>query len=92
MFAIFILLFTLFVTCEFCQQISNAFSEIDDTIGQFNWYRFPNEINQMLPTILMMTQQPIEMKCFGSISCSQETFKKVQLIIQNHSVDFSSFN
>ena len=72
------ILCTLFVTCEFCQQISNAFEEINDLIVQFNWYRFPNEINRMLPAILIVTQHPAKFKCFGSISYDRETFKAVR--------------
>lgn len=71
------LLCSLLITCEFCQQISNTFGEIDDKIGQFDWYRFPNEIKKILTIILMETRQPVEFKCIGRISCSRETFKKV---------------
>lgn len=81
----------LFGACEFCQRINNAFSEIDNVIGQINFYRFPIKIIRMLPIILMAAQQPVGFKCFGSIWCSRETFEKVCLI-ENHNVNFSSFN
>lgn len=67
---------TLFYICDFHQQMSNAFDEINDKIVQMSWYRFPNEINRMLPMILMVTQQPVEFRFFGSISCSRETLKR----------------
>lgn len=67
----------LFGVCEFCQRISNSFSEIEDLIEQTEWYRFPNEVNRMLPAILLITQQPVGFLAFGSISCTRSTFKTV---------------
>lgn len=65
-----------FVVCEICQQMSNAFEEIHKRFAQFDWYSFPNEIKQMLPKILIMLQRPVEFKCFGSFSSSRKSFKK----------------
>lgn len=71
------LLGSLLITCEFCQQISNAFGEINDDTQHLFWYRYPDEIQRILPMISMATQQPVEFRCIGSVSCSRETFKKV---------------
>lgn len=46
-------------------------------MGQFKWYLFPLEIKQILPIVLMNAQQPVNLKCIGSIPCDRETFKKV---------------
>lgn len=43
----------LFVTCDLCQRITNAFNEIDDVIGRFDWYLFSNEINQRNSQLLL---------------------------------------
>lgn len=86
------ILFSIFITCELCQRISNEFDEINDMIGQFHWYCFPIEINRMLPMILMSTQQTVVFECFGSITCNRETFKKVSLLIQNFNVVFKLLN
>lgn len=72
-----VVLCTLFVGCEFCQQMSNAFDETNAKIVQLHWYRFPIEIRRMIPTILMVTRRPVEFKYFGSVPCNRETFKKV---------------
>lgn len=74
----------LFCVCEFFERITNAFSGIDNVIGQFDWYLFPNGMNRMLPTLLMMTQRPVECKSFG-ITCSRETCKNVKST-QNYSL------
>ena len=67
-----------FVVCEFGQRLTDAFNEINDSIETFDWYLFPLELQQMLSIILMVTQQPVELKCFGSISSARENSKKVR--------------
>lgn len=68
---------SLFVACELAQRITNAFEEISLSVGLFKWYRFPDGIKQMLPTILIMVQQPVEFECFGSFSMCRASFKQV---------------
>ena len=69
---------TVFVICELCQQISNAFEEFNDMIGQFKWYLFPVKVQRILPTIIINAQQPVYLDCFGSIACNRDTFKRVR--------------
>lgn len=68
-----------FFASEIIQRFSNAYEEIDNEIGQLDWYLLPMKIQRMLPTIMANTQQPTCIKCFGSSTCSRETFKKVSL-------------
>lgn len=68
---------SVFIICELCQRITNAFEEIEDVITQFKWYIFPDEVKRMLSIIINTGQQSVELKCFGSTSCNRETFKKV---------------
>lgn len=67
-----------FVICELGQRPTNAYEDLEDVIGQFDWYLFPIELQRMLPTFTNLTQQTIELPCFGSFACSRETFKKVR--------------
>lgn len=69
--------FIVSVTCEVAERITNEFLEIDYVIGHFDWYLYPTEVQRMLPIVIIMAQQPVVIECFGSISCSRETFKKV---------------
>lgn len=66
--------------CEIVEKLSGLFNRIGDVINQFSWYLLPIEIKQMLPTIILTTQCPVVLKCFGSISCLRDAFKKVNLI------------
>lgn len=67
----------IFITCELGQRLSDAFEEINNQIGKFNWYWFPNNLKAILPHIIMVSQQPVDLGCFGSITCSRNSFKKV---------------
>lgn len=71
----------LFIACELCQRICLAFEDCNDMINQFEWYSFPATIQQMLPMTLNFIQQPVEIKCFGSITCDRETFKYVSVCV-----------
>lgn len=68
---------SVFVVSEFGQRISNGFIEIDDEVCRFDWYRFPMEIQKLLPTIFIATQKPVSIQAFGSISMDRDNFKKV---------------
>lgn len=69
-----------FAACELGQKFSNAFSDIDNSIGQLDWYLFPFEIQKMLPMIMSYAQQSLVVQFFGSLACSREQFKKVGLV------------
>lgn len=69
-----------FTSCELCERVSDAFEEICDVIDQLDWYKYPSDIKQILPMIILNAQAPINIECFGSISCSRLVFKKVSHI------------
>lgn len=76
-FGLFVTAILLFASCELVGRISQEFNDICDMVDQFDWYRFPCEMQKILPIIMMSTQQPVEFECFGSIACNRETFKRV---------------
>lgn len=74
MFWAFALVFT---ACELGERVRNEFEGVCFLIGQLKWYLFPLNSRQLVPTIMINSQHPVEFKCFGSISCSRESFRKV---------------
>ena len=68
----------IFIACELSQRISDAFNQFDEIIIQYKWYLFSNELKQILPMIMINTQKPFTMECFGSISCCRDVFKRVR--------------
>ena len=71
-----------FIACENGEQITDAFNEVHDVIGQLYWYRFPVKIKHVLATILIGAQGDVAIECFGSVSCNREAFKKVRFSIE----------
>lgn len=67
----------LFVACELGERFSRTLEEVDDFLCQLNWYYLPIEFQRVFPTILINSQQPVVLKCFGCISCSRDQFKTV---------------
>lgn len=67
----------MFMICELGQRMNDAFDKIDSTIEKLDWYLFPNEIQRMVPTIMAIAQQPVTLRCFGSIVCTRDVFKDV---------------
>lgn len=65
------------VVCEICHRTGEAYDECSDMVDEFDWYLFPVRIQRIIPMILQFTQQPTEIKCFGSIACNREAFKYV---------------
>lgn len=65
------------LVCETGQNISNAFDSIGAIVGQIDWYLFPYEVQRILPIILIISQEPTVLHCFGSISCDRDVSKKV---------------
>lgn len=70
-----------FIACELAGGMANGLDEIDEMIGQFNWYSFPIELQQQLPFVILNAQQEFGFVCFGSALCNRETFKKVSKIL-----------
>lgn len=71
--------------CKFGQEVSDAFDDIRYEIEQIRWYYLPSQMQQMLPTIMIVAQQSVDLRVFGSILCDLVTFKHVSfncLIIQ----------
>lgn len=77
MFQAFLGIAAVLSACEIGQGASDRWNEVNVTIGQFHWYLFPNELKRILPTIIAIAQQPVELECFASFSLSREVFKKV---------------
>lgn len=66
------------ITCELGERFTGAFDNISDLVDQFKWYQFPVDVQAVFPLFLIHMQQPVKLKCFGSIFCDREALKKVR--------------
>lgn len=67
----------LFVYCEIGERINSFFGEINDDFYELEWENFPLSIQRMMPTVLINTQQPVQLEAFGNFPCTRLTFKDV---------------
>lgn len=65
------------VSCELGERFAGAFNDCNDMIDQFKWYRFPDDVQKVFPLFLIHMQQPVALKCFGSVFCVREALKSV---------------
>lgn len=72
---------TMFIACDLGQRLDDAFAEIGELIYQCDWHLFSVEMRRMAVVMITVLQQPLSLKCFGSISCSREVFKKVSKVM-----------
>lgn len=74
------------IICELGQRLTDAFEQVANKIKNIKWYLFSPEIQRLLPILIMVSQKPIVVQCFGNISGIRKTFKKVC-----PSIDLSKF-
>lgn len=76
----------LYTFCEIGDRIEKAHSEINDKINGLKWYSFPSNLWQMIPMIMMNSQKPMILKCFGTISSGRIVFKQASLYVKNSGI------
>lgn len=67
----------MFILCQFGQQLSDQFASFEHTIFECNWYLFPLDVVHLYKTVMMVSQEPVELKGFANVYCTLETFKNV---------------
>lgn len=70
----------IFIYCELGHRVNEAFDGPYDAICQLDSYLYAMEIQQMLPVIILIAQQPIDLCGYGNFSCSRARFKSVSRI------------
>lgn len=70
----------IFMYCEIGNNISVKFYGINNALYDLDWNTFPQAIRRMMPTILIVSQQPQQLTAFGGGKISRETFKRVIFI------------
>lgn len=76
------LLALMYTLCQFGQQMTDQFSSFEHTIVGTDWYTFPIDMQRHFIIIMKTGQDPVELKGFGNVYCSRETFKKVILFFK----------
>lgn len=66
---------------EFGERVTNEFNEVDNMFCHLNWYSLPKDIQRMLTTVIISTQEPIVLRGFGNYSCTRGSFQNVCFFI-----------
>ena len=69
-----------FVPCELSERLSIEFVKVCDAVDELNWYKFSIRMQKMIPIIMINTQEPVALRCFGSIFCGRSVFKQVRVL------------
>lgn len=86
------LLALMYTLCQFGQQMTDQFSSFEHTIAGTDWYTFPIDMQRHFIIIMKTGQDPVELKGFGNVYCSRETFKKVILFFKLHCTSSYGFD
>lgn len=63
--------------CFFGQLVNNRFEEINDAIFLCSWEDMPHKMQKLLPTMMMITQEPVYIHGDMHVLCTHELFKQV---------------
>ena len=72
----------IFMICEPGERMSNEFDVFGEELGRCNWYLLSPEMQRIYLIFLLDTQQPVNMKSYGNVLCTRDTFKKVKVKIK----------
>lgn len=70
----------MYFLCEFGENVTKEFNNLDDTFFELNWYLFPFEIQRRLPITIAAIQQPVVLEGFVNCAFTREAFKKVCIV------------
>lgn len=63
-----------FALCELSNKISSQFDDLSDIIYRSVWYRCSLNVQRLLPTILIATQESFELSGYGNVPYNRGTF------------------
>lgn len=75
----------IFVFCNCGERINGGFEELSDTLYECDWYTASMGIQQMIPTVMIATQQKV-LRGSGNIPCTREAFMEVSIFAQKFEI------
>lgn len=60
------------------ERIAAYFATVDATVSEIDWHLFPIATQRMMPVVLMVTRKAVQLRGFGNVSATRETFKRVR--------------
>lgn len=75
---------TVFLYCEFGDNVSSRFDEINDAIYESNWHSLPVYTQKAVPIIMIAAQERVVINGFGNFPLTRDTFKLVFIVLIFH--------
>lgn len=67
----------LYLLCNYGERVTEAYSDLNEQVYEQNWYLCPSKLQLNFVLVLMTAQRPVYLEGFTGITCSLETYKKV---------------
>lgn len=65
------------LVCEPGERVASQFEQFGEELGRCEWNQLPIGMQRMYLIFLSDTQQPKNLRSYGGIPCTRETFKLV---------------
>lgn len=82
MMTFWVLVFNLAI-CEPGQKVTDQFDQFDEELNRCKWNELSIGMRRMYLIFLSDAQQSVNIKSYGGIACTRETFRKVVKSIDN---------
>ena len=66
-----------FVICELGERVTDQFDQFGEELAQCEWNELPIEMQRMYLIFLSDTKHRLNIRSYGGIICTRETFKMV---------------
>ena len=66
-----------FAICEPGERVTDQFEQFGEEVERCEWNKLPIEMQRMYLIFLSDTQQPVNIRSYGGILCTRDTFKTV---------------
>lgn len=77
MTAIFAVMPFLFLVCYVGGMVTMVYLDVKESIFNISWYLCPLQLQHYIVPMLMHADKPIDFESFGTLNCSNDTFKRV---------------
>lgn len=75
-----VVLIYVIVLCLFGYEVTLRFDEINDSIYRCGWTELPLNVQRLLPTMMMISQNPVYIEGYFNDPCTREFLTKVNFL------------
>lgn len=69
----------LFLVCYVGEHVTTVYLDLKDSIYNISWFLCPLDLQRYIVPMLMNADKPVYFESFGTLNCTNDTFKRVIL-------------